>query len=126
MMVYFIHRPVDLLSEDGIMTEEHGHLSAPPDSLLSYFGPQVPLAAIAGLVGDEAEGFIVSYIGHWIYVWSNIVCNKPLSFNIKLNRLSLKQHKRVTKVIKGDASNFYHDICLVLYSILFHIAIQKI
>ncbi|XP_075712589.1 cilia- and flagella-associated protein 43 isoform X2 [Rhinoderma darwinii] len=50
--------PVKLLNEDGIMAEEDGHMSAQPDGLLSYFGPQMPIPAIAGLVGDEAEGFI--------------------------------------------------------------------
>ncbi|XP_056430962.1 cilia- and flagella-associated protein 43 isoform X2 [Hyla sarda] len=50
--------PVKLLSEDGILVEEDGHHSAQPDSLLSYFGPQMPLSAIAGLVGDTVEGFM--------------------------------------------------------------------
>ncbi|XP_069827504.1 cilia- and flagella-associated protein 43 isoform X2 [Dendropsophus ebraccatus] len=50
--------PVRLLNEDGIMVEEDGHVSAQPDSQLSYFGPEMPIAAIAGLVGDEVEGFI--------------------------------------------------------------------
>ncbi|XP_069620079.1 cilia- and flagella-associated protein 43 [Ranitomeya imitator] len=45
--------PIKLLNEDGLMAEEDGHLS-----LLSNVGPQVPLHAIAGLVGDEVEGFI--------------------------------------------------------------------
>ncbi|KAG8578874.1 hypothetical protein GDO81_010648 [Engystomops pustulosus] len=49
---------VRLLNEDGVMAEVDGHLSAYTDSLHSYIEPQVPLAAIAGLVGDEAEGFI--------------------------------------------------------------------
>ncbi|KAG9490759.1 hypothetical protein GDO78_006209 [Eleutherodactylus coqui] len=50
--------PVKLLSEDAIKAEEDSHASAQTDSLLSYYGPQIPLPAIAGLVGDEAEGFI--------------------------------------------------------------------
>ncbi|XP_040261533.1 cilia- and flagella-associated protein 43 isoform X2 [Bufo bufo] len=50
--------PVKLLNEDGVMAEEDGRLRVQPDSLLSYYGPQMPLPAIAGLIGDEAEGFI--------------------------------------------------------------------
>ncbi|XP_073507260.1 cilia- and flagella-associated protein 43 isoform X2 [Phyllobates terribilis] len=45
--------PIKLLNEDGSVAEEDGHLSR-----LSNFGPQIPLHAIAGLVGDEVEGFI--------------------------------------------------------------------
>ncbi|KAM3925380.1 cilia- and flagella-associated protein 43 [Leptodactylus fuscus] len=48
--------PVKLLNENGLMSEDDP--SAQLDNLPSYFGPQVPLTAIAGLVGDEAEGFI--------------------------------------------------------------------
>ncbi|KAM4036639.1 cilia- and flagella-associated protein 43 [Anomaloglossus baeobatrachus] len=46
--------PIKLLNEDGLMAEEDGRLSR-----LSHFGPQIPLHAIAGLVGDEMEGFIL-------------------------------------------------------------------
>ncbi|XP_073422213.1 cilia- and flagella-associated protein 43 isoform X2 [Dendrobates tinctorius] len=46
-------KPIKLLNEDGLMAEEDRHLS-----LLSNVGPEIPLHAIAGLVGDEVEGFI--------------------------------------------------------------------
>ncbi|XP_075065290.1 cilia- and flagella-associated protein 43 isoform X2 [Mixophyes fleayi] len=47
---------IKLPNEDGTVAVEDGHISQ-VDSQLSYFGPLMPIPSIAGLVGNEAEGF---------------------------------------------------------------------
>ncbi|CAN2390323.1 hypothetical protein PRIEUP_LOCUS359, partial [Pristimantis euphronides] len=48
--VYHLKSMPVKLTEDGVLAEE--------DGLQAYYGPQMPLPAIAGLIDDEAEGFI--------------------------------------------------------------------
>ncbi|XP_063784069.1 cilia- and flagella-associated protein 43 isoform X2 [Pseudophryne corroboree] len=49
--------PIKLPNEDGTVAIEDGPIGAQADIQLSYFGPLMPVPAIAGLVGSLAEGF---------------------------------------------------------------------
>nr|DBA30891.1 TPA: hypothetical protein GDO54_006819 [Pyxicephalus adspersus] len=49
---------IKLPNEDGTETAENEYFTTQIDTELSYLGPQMPMPAIAGLLGDEAEVFI--------------------------------------------------------------------
>ncbi|KAM5172544.1 cilia- and flagella-associated protein 43 [Mantella aurantiaca] len=47
-----------LPNEDGTVTADNEYFTSQIDTELSYLGPQMPVPAIAGLLGDEAERFM--------------------------------------------------------------------
>ncbi|XP_068133207.1 cilia- and flagella-associated protein 43 isoform X2 [Hyperolius riggenbachi] len=49
---------IKLPNEDGTMSAENEYFTAQIDTQLSYHGPEMPVPAIAGLLGEEAEVFI--------------------------------------------------------------------
>ncbi|XP_018407904.1 PREDICTED: cilia- and flagella-associated protein 43 [Nanorana parkeri] len=51
-------KSVKLPNEDGTVTVENEYFTSLTDTELSYLGPQMPVPAIAGLLGDEAEVFM--------------------------------------------------------------------
>lgn len=64
----FLYRLVKLPQEDGTLSDETDMLfptSLPKDLI---YGPVLPLSAIAGLVGEEAETFrvIISLASRWL------------------------------------------------------------
>lgn len=53
------HRPVKLPDRQGSMSPHKGLFFPVSHSEDPYYGPDLPVSAIAGLVGDEAETFTV-------------------------------------------------------------------
>ncbi|XP_073476632.1 cilia- and flagella-associated protein 43 [Aquarana catesbeiana] len=49
---------IKLPNEDGTVNADNEYFTSQIDTELSYLGPQMPVPAIAGLLGDEAEVFM--------------------------------------------------------------------
>lgn len=60
--LFHCYRPVALPAEDGTTINEQNTFFSFSGAQDSYFGPMLPVSAVAGLTGDEAETFKVSSI----------------------------------------------------------------
>lgn len=57
----FLHSEISLPAADGSEIECVSNFRQDTGGKFSYYGPLMPSSAIAGLVGDEAETFVVAY-----------------------------------------------------------------
>lgn len=60
--MFHCYRPVTLPAQDGSTANEQNTFFSCPSAQDPYFGPVLPISAVAGLVGDEAETFKVSSV----------------------------------------------------------------